>query len=109
MENVVQTTLISGSGPYHNPLEIYSPGHKIYSTNIYGEKKQPDISGIVQNIDILKAGSELKLLQPEDAIRVFDPILLEDYVIPEDMSGLSVNLRFGSSNVITGTNKFKNF
>ena len=49
------------------------------------------------------------LLQPEDAIRVFDPILLEDYVIPEDMSGLSVNLRFGSSNVITGTNKFKNF
>ena len=109
MENIVQTTLVSGSGPYHNPLDIYSPGHKIYSTNIYGEKKQPDISGIVQNIDTLKVGSELKLLQPEDAIRVFDPILLEDYVIPEDMSGLSVNLRFGSSNVITGTNKFKNF
>ena len=104
-----QSTLISGSGPYNNPLDIYSPGHKIYSKHIYGEKTQPDISGIVQNIELLKSGNDLKILQPEDSIRIFDPILLEDYIIPDDMSGLSVNLRFGSSNVITGTNQFKNF
>ena len=109
MNTDFQTTLVSGSGPYHNPLDIYNPGHKIYTPYKYGEKNRPDISGIIQNINTLKAGSVLKVLQPEDAIRIFDPILNADYEVPEDMSGLSVNLRFGSNNVITTTNQFKNF
>ena len=109
MDTNFQTTLISGTGPYSNPNDIYNPGHKTYYSNPYGDNLLPGISGIVQNINTLKVGSELKLLQPEDAIRVFDPLLIADYIVPEDMSGLSVNLQFGSSNVITGTNQFKNF
>ena len=105
----VQTSGISGTGPYNNPLDIYSPGHKIYSDKILGDNSSPDISGIIQNINTLKAGSVLKVLQPEDAIRIFDPILNADYEVPEDMFGLFVNLRFGSNNVITTTNQFKNF
>lgn len=109
MNTDFQTTLVSGSGPYHNPLDIYNPGHKIYTPYKYGEKNRPDISGIIQNINTLKPGSELKLLQPDDMVRVFNPALTEDFVIPNDMSGLTVNLRFGSYNIITETNEFKNF
>lgn len=105
----LQQNLVSGSGPYHNPNDIYSPGHKMYTDYIYGEKSAPDISGIVTNINLLKEGSVLKVMHPEDTIRIFDPVLLADYVLPEDCSGMSVNLRFSSYNIITTTNEFKNF
>ena len=75
INKIVQQSLESGSGPYANPLDIYSPGHKKYTDYIYGEKTQPDISGIVTNINLLKEGSVLKVLHPQDTIRVYDPIL----------------------------------
>ena len=109
INKVVQETLESGSGPYNNPLDIYSPGHKKYTKYVYGEKIIPDISGIITNIDLLREGNVLKVLQPEDAVRIFDPILTSDISIEPEFSGLSVNLRFSKYNVITTTNIFKNF
>ena len=106
---VMDSHLISGSGPYNNPLELYNPGHQHYTDYIYGQKTQPDISGIIKNIDTLAEGNVMKILQPEDAIRVFDPDLIKDIIIEPEYSGLSVNLKFGNFNVITTDNTFKNF
>lgn len=109
INKVVQSTLESGSGPYSNPLDIYSPGHKKYTDYIYGEKTQADISGIITNINLLKNGSELKIMHPKDCVREFDPFLKEDFILSSEYSGLSVNLNFNSHNVVTTTNEFRNF
>lgn len=106
---VVQETLLSGSGPYDNPLDIYSPGHRKFTNYAFGEQDVPDISGIIQNIDILKAGNELKIVTAKDFIRTFDPILTSDVTLEPQYSGLTVNLKFGKYNVITTDNQFKNF
>lgn len=105
---VIQSTLESGAGPYSNPKDIYNPGHKLYTNYVFGENDRPDISGIVNNINLLKDGSELKLMQPKNFIQTFNPYLSEDYKIEEEYSALSVNLKFNNHNIITTTNIFKN-
>lgn len=106
--NAYQSNGMSGTGPYNNPLDIYLPGHRTYLDIPFGENSKADISGIIKNINLLKEGSELKILQPEDAIRIFDPVLQEDYVLEAIYNGLSVDLRFGGYNIITNENTFKN-
>lgn len=99
--NAYQTNILTGTGPYANPNDIYLPGHRTYLDIPFGENTRPDISGIIKNIDVLKEGSTLKILQPEDAIRVFDPFLTENYILDKEYNGISVNLNFGGYNVIT--------
>lgn len=107
--NAFQTNGVAGIGPYNNPLDIYLPGHRTYLDIPFGENSKAGISGIVKNINLLKEGYDLKVLPPEETIRIFDPILTEDFIIDNNNNGLSVNLKFGSYNVITAKeNIFKN-
>lgn len=99
-----QSHLLSGVGPYNDPLSIYSKGHKTYSKNLI--TGLPDISGIVENIDIINNGSNTNLQQ--DQVKLFKQVITEDITIPIDRSGLSVNLKFTSFNVETQGNVFKN-
>ena len=109
IEKDLNSNLVSGNNIYHNPLEIYNPGHKKYLDYVYGEKTIPDISGIVTNINTLSSNGDLKILQPDDTIRLFNPELTEDFTLQSEHSGLSVNLKFGNFNVVTTSNTFKNF
>ena len=106
--NAYETNIISGTGPFSNPNDIYLPGHRTYLDIPFGENNQPDISGIVKNINLLKYGSDLKISKAEDAIREFKPNLVEDYILPNEYNGISVNLKFNGFNVETDTNTFKN-
>ena len=106
--NAYETNVVSGTGPYSNPYDIYLPGHQTYLDIPYGEKTKPDISGIVKNIDLLKQGSDLQISSAQDSIREFKSNLLEDFILPNEYNGISVNLRFNGFNVITDENAFKN-
>lgn len=105
----LKEALVSGTDTFSKPTEIYNPGHQQYLNYIYGEKTQPDVSGIVSNINLLREGNTLEIVENGDIVRCFNPSLNSDYNIPEDCSGISINLKFGKFNVITTDNLFKNF
>lgn len=100
-----QAATISGVGPFNDPLSIYSKGHKVLSTNpINGI---PDISTIVQNIDLL-VGDKLLYRPEEPRVHNFSPVLTEDITIPPEYSGLTVALKFSTHTIKTTTNTFIN-
>jgi len=105
MSNQLQAFTISGVGPFNDPLSIYSKGHKVLSSNpING---LPDISTIVQNIDLLEGDKLLK--RPADpVVHKFSQTLANDITIKPEESGISVDLKFGTHTIKTTTNTFIN-
>lgn len=103
--NSFQIFTLANSGAYDDPLSIYLEEHKVLTNKSINE--QPEISSIVQNIDLL-VGDSLLSKTEESAIYKLSPILTEDFNIPPDKSGLSVDLNFSSHNITTTTNTFIN-
>ena len=103
--NSFQIFTLANAGDYDDPLSIYLDEHKVLTTkSING---QPEISSIVQNIDLL-IGDRLITKIEDPILYKFSPILTEEYTIPPDKSGLSVDLNFSSHNIVTTTNTFIN-
>ena len=100
-----QAITLSGVGSFNDPLSIYSKGHKTLSTNPINGR--PDISSIVQNIDLL-VGDKLLYRPEEPRVHKFSPSLTDDITITPEQSGLSVGLKFGSHSIKTTTNTFLN-
>ena len=99
-----QSHLISGVGPYSDPLSIYSAGHKTYSSNLISGT--PDISGVVENINLLN--NDIKNPSGFEQIKLFKQNIIEDQVIPGNLSGLSIDLKFTSFNIETEENVYLN-
>ena len=100
-----QMHTISGVGPYNDPNSIYSKGHKVLSSNPID--RRPDITGLVQNIDLLNGEELFKVATPK-TIHKFSPTLTEDITIPPDKSGLTVELKFSTHTIKTTTNTIIN-
>ena len=100
-----QAVTLSGVGPFNDPLSIYSKGHKTISANPINGR--PDISSVVQNIDLL-VGDKLLYRPDEPRVHKFSPILTEDITIPPEQSGLTVALKFGSHSIKTTSNTIIN-
>jgi hypothetical protein len=104
------SNLISGLGPYYDPNSIYSAGHRTYlvdsKNNITDQK---DISGIVENIEMLGKESPFSnFTLPQKFIKEFKGTLQETITINNELNGLAVDLKFNDKTIITTSNTFIN-
>lgn len=106
--NQFETELVYGTGSFNNPLDIYLSGHKTYTNFKYGEKANPDISGIIKNIDLLNNREGIKLPDLNPAIREFNKELLNDITLEMDVNAISVQLKFNEYNINALNNYYKN-
>lgn len=104
------SNLISGLGPYYDPNSIYSAGHRTYLVDSKNHvTDQKDISGIVENIEILRKDSPFSEFKvPRKFVKEFKGTLQETITIDPEFNGLSVALKFNDKNIITTSNTFKN-
>lgn len=106
--NQFETELVYGTGSFNNPLDIYLSGHKTYANFKYGEKTNPDISGIIKNIDLLNNREGIKLPDLNPAIKEFNKELLNDITLEMDVNAISVQLKFNEYNINALNNYYKN-
>lgn len=109
-QDAKQTYVISGVGPYSNPLEIYNPGHRLYTENSTSSdtNKIGIHSGMITNINLLDSELDNIPVDNSDCFLLNKSRLSTNFTIPPEYSGYSTDLDFKEFNVITTTNEYVN-
>lgn len=106
--NQYQSNFLSNTGSFNNPLDLYLAGHRTYSDIPYEEKINPDISGIIKNINLLQNDIIDKPPSKNLSIYKLKKELLNDITLESNINALSIQLKTNTYTIKVLNNYYKN-